>query len=111
MPDHNQSSFKDCCNAVGLGSGRGEEFGQTQEDKKYTSSMANRANGTQTATATKGANFRKYPFSKTPQTRALILRRVPRMLFKSTCFLEVFLEGACKVVRSVLRRERFIKGA
>ena len=35
---------------------------------------------------------------------------------KSRCFLEVFLEGACKgfqdkVLRRVLRRERFIEGA
>ena len=46
------------------------------------------------------------------------LRRVLRRFSNSKCFLEGFLEGACKaffgkdkVLRRVLRRERFIEGA
>ena len=47
-----------------------------------------------------------------------LLRRVLRRFSNSTCFLEGFLEGACKgfqsrlgVLRRVLRRELFIEGA
>ena len=46
----------------------------------------------------------------------MLLRRVLRGLFKNKCFLEGFLEGACmgfqdKLLRRVLRGERFIEGA
>ena len=45
------------------------------------------------------------------------LRRVLRRFSNSKCFLEGFLEGACKgcrkdkVLRTVLRRKRLIEGA
>ena len=48
----------------------------------------------------------------------MLLRRVLRRLFHGKCFLDGFLEGALqgvfrkdKVLRRVLRRERFIEGA
>ena len=77
MYDNNQAAFRDCCNEVRLGSEWGEEFGALNKrrvmpkNKKNIKGRPSSAFGTQTATATKVANFRKYPLSKTPKTRVL----------------------------------------
>ena len=45
--------------------------GHAQKQKKNFKGRPSSALGTQTATATKVADFRKYPLSKTPKTRVL----------------------------------------
>ena len=73
MHDNNQVTFMHCWNAMRLGSGWEEKFGALNKRRTMPKKTKNikdcpsSACGTQIATATKGANFRKCPLQIPPK--------------------------------------------